>query len=93
MRAHEVLTQAADLVAGDRDRAHGGKVENFTNTAALWNAYLGGRLTTPLTATDAALLMALMKIARTKSGALNLDDFVDGAGYLGCAGEIALESN
>jgi hypothetical protein len=34
-------------------------------------------------------MMALLKIARTKSGSVNIDDWIDGSGYLACAGEVA----
>jgi hypothetical protein len=88
MRAADVLTHAAALVAGDRERTHGNKAANFANIAALWNAYLGDRLTRPIAAGEAALMMALLKIARTKTGAQNLDDYLDGAGYIACAAEI-----
>jgi hypothetical protein len=27
--------------------------------------------------------------ARTKSGSINVDDWIDGAGYLACAGEVS----
>jgi hypothetical protein len=33
--------------------------------------------------------MELFKIARRHSGSYNADDYVDAAGYAGCAGEIA----
>ena len=52
---------------------------------ALWSAYLG----TPITARDVALMMVLLKVARTKTGAFNLDDYVDAAGYAGIAVEVA----
>lgn len=85
MRAHEYLEQAARLVAGDRQSQHGDKRENFQNIADLWSAYLGAHIT----AEDVPLMMSLMKIARTKTGSHNPDDYLDGAGYLGCAGEVA----
>lgn len=89
MKADEILRQAAGLVAGDRDRQHGSKVANHSNIATLWTAYLGNRLATPLEARDVALLMVLLKVARTKTGRHNPDDYLDMAGYAGCAGEIA----
>jgi hypothetical protein len=91
MKAGEICAKAAELVGGDREATHGDKVENHQNIARLWNAYLGWRLPdgAALTAKDVALMMALLKIARTKLGAHNPDDFVDLAGYAGCAGEIA----
>jgi hypothetical protein len=91
MNAVEICTKAAELVGGDRDRQHGEKRANFERIAVLWNAYLEIRRDygKPLTAVDVGQMMALMKQARMQSGALNPDDFVDAAGYIGCAGEIA----
>jgi len=84
--------KAADLVSGDRAQIHGDMADNFTRCADLWSAYLGKRLETPLTAVDVGNMMALLKIARTQTGQVNADDFIDGAGYLACAGEIALKT-
>jgi hypothetical protein len=88
--AGDLARKAADLVSGDRDRQHGEKVDNFSRIASLWDAYLHTRRTSgPLTAVDVGHMMVLMKVARTQSGALNMDDYVDMAGYAACAGEIA----
>jgi Domain of unknown function (DUF6378) len=89
--AGSICARAAELVSGARAASHGDKLENHANIAALWNAFLGDRLPAgrKLTALDAALMMALLKIARTKAGAHNQDDYVDLAGYAGVAGEIA----
>ena len=89
--AGEVCGRAASLVGGDRQKTHGDKVENHQNIAGLWNAYLGWRLVSDgwLKPADVALMMALLKIARTKTGSHNLDDYVDLAGYAGVAAEIA----
>jgi hypothetical protein len=86
--ARSTLLRAADLVAGERDRQHGSKRQNFQNIADQWNAYLGQRLVTLITPVDVGLMMALLKIARTKSGSHNPDDYIDGAGYLACSAEI-----
>lgn len=83
-RAADIVGHAAALVGGDRAAQHGDKVENHQYIAALWTAYLG----VTITADQVALMMVLLKIARTKTGALNRDDFVDMAGYAGVAGEI-----
>lgn len=91
MKADEICGKAQSLVGGDRAAQNGDKIENHQNIAALWNAYLGWRLAEGclLTPKDIALMMALLKIARTKTGRHNMDDYVDLAGYAGCAGEIA----
>lgn len=85
IKAGDICARAASLVAGDRAATHGDLVETHDNIAALWSAYLG----VPISAKQVALMMALLKIARTKNGALNPDDYVDLAGYAGIAGEIA----
>lgn len=90
-RATDIATKAADLVGGDRDRQHGAKHDNFTRIAATWNAWLAIRKdpAAPLDAHDVGCMLALMKLARTQSGALNVDDYVDACGYAACAGEVA----
>lgn len=82
--AAAVCAKAAELVGGDREKQHGAKQENFDNIAALWSAYLG----VPITARQFAVLMVLLKVARAKTGEFNLDDYVDMAGYAGCAAEV-----
>ena len=92
--AASILGHAAQIVSGDRAAQHGPKERNHQNIADHWNAYLGARLDRPLTSLDVALMMVELKIARTKAGAgiTNRDNYVDMAGYAGCAGEIALNS-
>jgi hypothetical protein len=91
MKASEIATEAARLVSGDRNQTHGDKATNHGNIAALWNAYLGIRRdpVAPLSGEDVALMMNLLKVARTQTGGLNVDDFIDGCGYMAIAGEIA----
>jgi predicted metallopeptidase len=93
MKAHEIARTAADLVGGERDRQHGQKKDNFRRIAALWQAYLTIRRDpkSPLDAVDVGHMMVLMKIARTQSGGLNPDDYIDACGYAACAGEIACQ--
>jgi hypothetical protein len=102
MEAVEILTKAASLVGGDRQRTHGDKRANFDNIARLWNGYLRNiaareglsvrdAQAMELTAADVGSLMVLMKIARTQAGAFNPDDYVDAAGYAGCTGQVAQE--
>ena len=77
--------RAIDLVGGDRARQHGEALAAHTNIAVLWSAYL--RI--PISARDAALMMVLLKVARTKTGNFNLNDYVDAAGYAAIAAEVA----
>jgi hypothetical protein len=91
MKASEICQSAAMLVGGDRAQQHGDKEKNFSNIAALWTAYLSIRAepAAPLSAVDVGMMLAALKMARIHSGRLNMDDFIDLAGYAGCAGEIA----
>jgi hypothetical protein len=85
MKSHEILTEAASLVSGDRRETHGNAKSQFNCTAALWSAYLG----CTLSAKDVALMMMLLKVSRTQHGKHNDDDFVDGAGYFALAAEVS----
>lgn len=97
--AASICTDAAALVGGDRATTHGDKALNFANTAALWNAIIEAKarqagwpimdVLPVLDALDVANMLEAFKIARRYSGSHNPDDYVDGAGYAGCAGEIA----
>lgn len=91
MDCKETLTKALELTGGDRAKQHGNKRDNHQNIANLWNGYLlnlGMAQHRVLTPHDIALMMVLLKIARTASGSINPDDYVDGAGYMGVAAEV-----
>lgn len=89
--AADILRNAAFLVSGERQRTYGDKTKNHANIADMWNAYLNIRPdhNLPLTAFDAAVMVGLLKIARTQLGSYNPDDLLDGAAYLAIAAEIA----
>lgn len=89
MNSDDILATAANLVSGSRHEAHGDKHECFGLIANLWTAYLG----MSVKPTDVACMMAILKIARIKTGAHNMDCWVDLAGYAACGGEIADHQN
>ncbi len=84
MKTSQILQQAEKLVSGDRNKTHGDKLENHKNIALLWSAYLEMKITPK----DVAILMVLLKLARTKAGEHNIDDYVDACGYSAIAGEF-----
>jgi len=84
MKASEILDTAAKLVSGDREASYGDKTQNHKNIADLWSAYLG----VPISPGQAAIMMLLLKVARTKTGSGTEDNYIDMAGYAGVAGEI-----
>lgn len=96
MDASTICKTAAELIGGDRQVKHGDKAINFRNTALIWNAIIeakaqqdGLHWELQLDALDVANMLEAFKIARRYSGSHNLDDYIDGAGYAGCAGEVA----
>ena len=86
MTRPEILNTAKKCVCGQREQDYGSPENNFERIAALWNAYLGAKT---VDAVDVAMLLALLKVARIKTGRGTEDSFVDLAGYAACAGEIA----
>jgi hypothetical protein len=83
--AGDLLSEALNIVTGDRADTHGDLYQNHCNIADLWNAYLSEERLTPH---DVAMMMVLLKVARTKTGSHNPDDYVDIAGYAGTGGAI-----
>lgn len=79
-----VLEDAKKCVCGQREQDYGSPEDNFSRIAYLWSCYLG----VDVSALDVAMCMALLKIARIKTGGGTGDSFVDLAGYAACGGEI-----
>jgi hypothetical protein len=75
-KTKELLSKAINLVGGDRQRDYGDKVKNHDNIAKLWSAYLD---------------VKVLKMARTKLGAVSEDTYIDMAAYSAIAGEIKFE--
>lgn len=81
----EVLDTAKDYVTKDRAAEHGDMETNFNTIARYWSVHLDAQITP----TDVAVMMNLLKVARIKSNPKSQDNWVDGAGYMACGGEIA----
>ena len=69
----------------DRASEHGDMESNFQMIGEYWSVHLG----TEVSATDVSVMMTLLKVARIKSNASNMDNWIDAAGYMACGGEIA----
>ena len=81
----DILDRAKAIVTGEREKQYGKPEDNFAIIAELWSAYTGYKFS-PV---DVAMMMALLKVARIKTGVGTVDSIVDLAGYAACAGEIA----
>ena len=88
-KAEDFLRESMVCTAESRNKTHGDKVANHINIAALWSWYLKKEVT----AYDVAMMMSLLKIARTKTGSPNKDDLIDGAAYLAIAGELRFDDD
>lgn len=84
MERKEILEKAAEIVCKDREKAYGSPEDNFGMIAAMWSDYTGGKIT----GQDVACMMALLKIARIKSGNGKDDNWIDLAGYAACGGGL-----
>lgn len=85
MTRKEILDGAAQCVCADREQSYGNPESNFSLIAAYWTTYKG----IEFTAHDIGMMMALLKVARIQTGRYKADSYIDGAGYLACAGELA----
>ena len=86
----DILTEAKRLIEGPRREDYDLPEKNLQQTADLWNAYLTRKLATPVTATDVALCMTLVKLSR-ESFRHTSDNLIDAIGYIACADRIARE--
>jgi hypothetical protein len=89
-----ILEKANELVNGDRQQDYGDPWINHARIAALWQLYLVGRFgdferddvyvsnrRVDIEATDAAMMMILVKVARLMESPNHTDSYVDLAGY------------
>tara|TARA_R110000823_G_C15594715_1_gene464658 strand:- start:262 stop:534 length:273 start_codon:yes stop_codon:yes gene_type:complete len=84
MKTYRFLSEAIRLSGTDRQKDYGDKVENHNNIAKLWSAYKD----VEITAHDVAIMMTLLKVARTKIGSVSKDTYIDMSAYGAIAGEI-----
>ena len=88
-KALDFLRDALTLIEGTRAIEYGDKIINHGNIAKLWSTYLDH----PLTGHEVAVMMCLLKIARTKVGKRTRDTYVDAVAYMAIAGEIQEKLN
>ena len=78
------LETAIKLTSGHRAHDYGDKIIIHNNISKLWSSYLD----TKIKAHDVAIMMVLLKIARTKVGIVSEDTYVDMSAYGAISGEI-----
>jgi hypothetical protein len=80
----EVLTEAYDLITGDRHDEYAHPLEDYTQTRDIFEGLTG----VSLTVEQAILFMVSVKLSRLRTaleaGRWSHDTIVDTAGYIGC---------
>lgn len=81
----QVLQDAGTAVLQDRNTSYGGPEQSFEKIAAYWAILFGH----PVSASQVALALGLLKIARLQANPTHQDSWVDLAGYAACGAEVA----
>jgi hypothetical protein len=81
----EILDTANKLTHGDRNQNYGSPLTNHQRIAALWSIWLE----TEITPAQAAMCLALVKVARLIESPQHEDSPIDLAAYAAIYGEIA----
>lgn len=87
----DILARAAQIIT-ERATVYGDAKTVLERTGLLWTSLLRGRsidLDNTLTASDVALMMIGLKLARLADAPDHHDSWVDAAGYAGLGGELA----
>lgn len=94
------LLEAAIKTVADRGVPYGGVEDNFTRIARYWNVHIQNRygvndekVLLDLDATDVAMMMILLKLARLANASDHMDSWIDIAGYAACGGSAATKQN
>lgn len=102
MNRQETLEKALDAVNA-RPKSYGPPEQNFDRIARRWNVHLENRdlqlvkweggiaIAAHLTATDVAILMADIKLARLEESPGHADSWIDLAGYAACGAEVSTD--
>lgn len=84
----QILSEANDLINGDREDDYGAPSDNFARIASIWNVLFPGSNFTP---EKVALAMIGLKLARSPEG-YKRDTAVDLAGYAALYAELSEEA-
>jgi hypothetical protein len=87
----KTLETAISLTNGDRDKSYGPPINNLTDCAELWNAYIHTKQRATnnleLDAEDVAWMMVLVKMTRSFQKGYHPDNYTDASAYSAIAGE------
>ena len=93
----KMLKIAMETINGERQDAYGDPENSFPTIAYYWNTYLDSIGIDiddcSISGKDVSMMMALLKIARMSIQGYKQDNFVDAAGYLGIADDMAAQED
>lgn len=95
----EAILERARETVGTRHKHYGSPLENFEAIARRWNAHLKNRFfghlddedQFQLTASDVAVMMTDVKLARLENDPSHVDSWIDVAVYAACGGEVSAQ--
>lgn len=85
----DLFDEADKLLNADRQHTYGDAIVNHERIAAIWSALLG----TQISSTEAALMMAALKIYRAVNNPAHLDSFIDAVAYIDIAAQASSSSS
>lgn len=89
-----MLQEAAAIARGDTGKhtEHGVPERTFARLGEIWTLFLSMRHAphAPISGSEAAIMLALLKITRATMGTPTRDHYVDAANYIALAGEDAM---
>lgn len=85
--AARTYDRAFELITGDRRNSYGAVSKSFERMALLFSGVLHHKLTSPVTAHEAGLLMCALKVGREAAKPAE-DNRVDLCGYAGLLAEL-----
>ena len=92
-----MLNRAIDIINGARQNQYGAPEDSFATIAYYWNTYLDSIGIDiddcSISGKDVSMMMALLKIARASGQNYRSDNYVDCAGYLGIADDMAAQED
>lgn len=81
-----ILRAAEAAVTKDRNATHGNPEDSFAAIARVWSARLG----ITVKPYQVCILLADLKGCRAWDNPSHFDNWIDGAGYHACGGEVAI---
>ena len=91
--AQTLLQQADELINAERQQEYGDTLQNFSQTAMIWQGMLAHKLGPHqrILPEDVALLMIGLKASRLAKTPGHVDSWLDIAGYAGCVDKLQRE--